>query len=85
MTKSWAGGRRPKAIRGKKMIKMSDHYTRAMEILAEVDTGGLPPSLLIKVAEVHAILALVEVIMDGAQPTVSVGHGTVVVRGRDDH
>jgi hypothetical protein len=64
---------------------LRDHYTRAHEILASIEAdGALPPSLLIKVAEVHALLALVEV-LTGAQPTVSVGHGTVVVRTRDDH
>jgi hypothetical protein len=67
------------------IMRGADHYRQAHTILAGIESdGALPPSLMIKVAEVHALLALVEVLTD-AQPTVSVAHGTVVVRSRDDH
>jgi hypothetical protein len=52
------------------------HYNRAGEILMELDqAGGLPPTLLIMVAQVHATLALAEAAshtthaMHPAQPT----------------
>jgi hypothetical protein len=47
---------------------MSDHYTRAQEIIASIEAdGALPPSLLIKVAEVHAVLALAEEVVEWRQ------------------
>jgi hypothetical protein len=41
-----------------------DHFSRAEEILGEVDTAGLPPTLMIKVAEVHATLAVAQAMRD---------------------
>jgi hypothetical protein len=59
-------------------MRGGDHYQQAHQIL-----GSIEASLAIKVAEVHALLALMETLME-KEPAVSVAHGTVLVGSRDN-